>query len=225
MTIPQKRKNFGTGFALFLEKIEGAKKGPKEKYNPAAVSPKADIIDAENILPIKRAVEALSSHIAAKSEEECNKKIDDLLSEQSGKNVCCDSVFGLFAIYCSKYVSQDFFEELLIFLALYREVLNDKGWEKLEMLTGPDGPKPQGRVFCECSTPEVAPDLSNPFIVEYFPQIGGTGSIVKKTTNLKFLGIDDKKLSWVIGLIKHFCNWLNINKFSEGVVEVKKDNT
>ena len=209
----------------YLQKIDGAKREDKERYNPATAFPSVEIVDQLPLLPLKKAIELLVLKTQAISEEEKIRKMDDLLTDYSNKTNTCDSVMALFALYCSRFVSQVFYQELLIFLALYRTVLNDKGWERQKKECDTDYSKPDSsEVYCETQSAEFVPDISNTFILDYFPEIGSTDSIVKQPESLKFLGVDEKRLSWVILLIKQFCHWLFINKFTEGKVEVKKDN-
>ena len=111
--------------------------------------------------------------------------------------------------------------ELVLFLGRYRQALNDKGWDKFNAVAGQSHNASQNEEYCSVQTSEFAPDVANTFILDYFPSIAGPSSIVKQRDKLKFLGIDDKRLSNVILLIKHMCSWLFINKFSEGKVEMK----
>jgi hypothetical protein len=178
-------------------------------------------VDYKGISPITKSIEVVYNQAKSKTGEELAKKVDEIINEYSGKFISCDAVFGLFGLYCCRYVSKDFYKELILFLALYRQALNDKGWEKFNAAAGQSNNTAQDGEFCAAQNAEFAPDVANTFILDYFPSIAGQHSIVKQREKLKFLGIDDKRLSNVILLIKHMCSWLFINKFSEGKVEMK----
>lgn len=179
------------------------------------------MVDPKAFAAIVKGIESVYSQAKHKTGDELAKKVDEIINEHAGKFLQCDAVFGLFSLYCCRYVSKDFYKELVLFLGLYRQALNDKGWDKFNAVAGQSHNASQNEEYCAVQTAEFAPDVANTFILDYFPSIAGPSSIVKQREKLKFLGIDDKRLSNVILLIKHMCSWLFINKFSEGKVEMK----
>lgn len=221
MTTIQKRKAFATDFTSFVDKLEGAKLAdPSERYDPAETLPPPDVADLHKLEPIIKAIDYMHGQAKSKTSDDPSRRIDELINEYSGKFLQCDRVFGLFCLYCTRIVSRDFYREIVLFLSLYREVLNDKGWEKFNSVAEPSHQRHTDEPFCVAQTAEFVPDLANSFITDYFPQIGSEHSAVHQPQKLKFLGLEELPLSNVIQLIQHLCNWLHINKFSEGKVEV-----
>jgi hypothetical protein len=222
LTTIQKRKAFVTTFTSFLEKIEGAQQTEATgRFDPIETVLPSDIVDPQVFDAIIKGIESMHVHSKNKTGEELAKKVDEIINENSGKFLQCDLVFGLFCLYCCRYVSKDFYKELILFLGLYRQALNEKGWEKYNAVASPTHGQTHEADFCAVQTAEFAPDVANSFILDYFPRIAGSNGVLKQRDRLKFLGIDDKRLSNVILLIKHLCSWLFINKFSEGKVEMK----
>lgn len=222
MTTIQKRKAFVSAFTSFLEKIEGAQQvEASSRFDPVETVLSPEVVDPKVFEAIIKGIESMYSQARNKTGEELAKKVDEMINEHSGKFLQCDLVFGLFCLYCCRYVSKEFYRELVLFLGLYRQALNDKGWEKFNTAAGTLQGQGQDAEFCAVQTAEFAPDVANCFILDYFPKIASLTSGVKQREKLKFLGIDDRRLSNVILLIKHMCSWLFINKFSEGKVEMK----
>ena len=192
-----------------------------EKFDPLETRLDERVVVVERLKPMQEAIRRVVGEVSAKFGEDWLRKIEEAVVDYSSRQNTCDTVFALFAAYCVKYVSARFFAELTLFLALYREALNSEGWD-----IDAKGPraqwKPSGELYTSVQSAEFAPELSNPFLTEYFPAMANPGGIVKAPDELVYLGMDDKRLCWMILLIKHFCSWLHINKFSEGKVEVTK---
>lgn len=221
MTTIQKRKAFAVEFSAFVGKLEGAKfLDQDEKYDPVETVLSADTVDLLKLEPLLKAIEYMNGQAKSKSSEDSTRRIDELINEYSGKFLQCDRVFGLFCLYCTRLVSKEFYKEIVLFLSLYREVLNDKGWEKFNAVAEATHQRHTEDQYCMAQTAEFVPDLANSFITDYFPLIGNDHSMVHQPQKLKFLGLEERPLSNVIQLIQHLCSWLHINKFSEGKVEV-----
>lgn len=192
-----------------------------EKFDPLETRLDEKVVVAERLKPMQDAIRRVVGEISCKYGEDWVRKIEEAVADYSGKQNTCDTVFALFATYCVKYVTARFYSELTLFLTLYREALNIKGWE-IDAKGHRAQWKTSGELYTTIQSAEFAPELSNPFITEYFPAMANPGGIVKSPCALVYLGMDDKRLSWMILLIKNFCSWLHINKFSEGKVEVTK---
>ena len=78
--------------------------------------------------------------------------------------------------------------------------------------------------FTEVKNAEHAPDISNTFMVDYFPHYIQNKNMIN-TDLLQFLGIDSHKVLRVILLIKNLCTWLFINKFTHARVEFNRGNS
>ena len=75
--------------------------------------------------------------------------------------------------------------------------------------------------FTEAKDAEHAPDISNTFMVDYFPHYIQNKTMIN-TESLQFLGIDSHKVLRVILLIKNLCTWLFVNKFTHARVEFNR---
>lgn len=221
-TLAQRKKAFQTEFLEFLDKMPDARRPENvDKFDPLDTKLEDKVVVTERLKPMQDAIRRVVSEISSKYGDDWLRKIEEAIADYSGRPNSCDTVFALFAAYCVKYVTARFYSELTLFLALYREALNKKGWEIDEKGQRAQWKAPN-ELYTTVQSAEFAPDLSNPFITEYFPAMANPGGLVKSPCELVYLGMDDKRLSWMILLIKHFCSWLHINKFSEGKVEVTK---
>lgn len=152
-------------------------------------------------------------------------RIDDILSDYVGEKLSCNDCFALFAIHTSLYVSQDFLKEILIFLGLFRKVLNQNGWE-IYKEHNPNVPCDTSQEFCEDpSSAEYAPDSSNAFILAFFPKFIKEGILKKANANTLLLGLDIERLMRVVLVINHWCQWLQTHKFSDAKVIINKCNS
>jgi hypothetical protein len=152
-------------------------------------------------------------------------RIDDILSDYVGEKLSCNDCFALFAIHTSLYVSQNFLKEILIFLGLFRKVLNKKGWEILKD-QNPGSSFDESQEYCEdSSSAEYAPDSSNQFVLVHFPEFIKDGVLKNPNANTLLLGLDIERLMRVILLINNWCQWLQTHKFSDAKVIINKCNS
>jgi hypothetical protein len=112
---------------------------------------------------------------------------------------------------------------MVVFICLYRRVLNEKGWEKLKENNLCEGEN-TNEEYCEVKDAEYAPDSSNIFMIDYFPQYI-QNKMMLNTSELFFLGIDSHKVLKVILLIKNLCSWLYVHKFTHAKVEFNRGNS
>lgn len=223
-TALQRRKSFATTFSQFLEKIDKAK-CPQDKtgiYDPLTVGMTGEKAHVQIIKPIRDAVREIGDQLKKKHGDDYQKKIEEYTGELTRDKISCDMAFGLFALYASKFVSKEFYEELIIFLALYRKAMDDKGWEKIEQIKAGNVTRVQNESFCATQTAEFVPDISNTFILEYLPSIANPRQVVANPEELRFLGLDDQKLSWAILLITQICHWLYLHGCTQAKLELKQ---
>lgn len=77
--------------------------------------------------------------------------------------------------------------------------------------------------FCESQLAEVIPLFANFFIVEFFQDYLTTDSVLLSPKSLNFFKMEPINLLWVIILIKFFCQWMFIHRFTKSRVDVHKD--
>lgn len=143
---------------------------------------------------------------------------EDTAEDTQLKRTICDKVFAIFLYRISRHVTAACFRELCVFVCLFRKTLNIKGWEmKRQQIEKKDPGREvsaaelQNNIpFCECNTAEFALEVSNDFIIEFFPKY------LKevKMSEFRVLGEDEEKLKNVVYLTQHFCNWLFTNYYT-----------
>lgn len=91
-----------------------------------------ELIESDLLKTIYDKMRALHDEMESNFGTNYKDKIDEVLSEYVAKHINCNTIFALFAIHTSLFVSKEFFKEILIFMGLFRKVVNDKGWEKFK---------------------------------------------------------------------------------------------
>jgi len=143
--------------------------------------------------------------------------LEEINEDNQLKKTICDKVFAIFLLKISKHVTAECFKELCVFICLFRKTLNAKGWEiKKQQIANLEKKDTlpvllnEGTPFCETNTAEYALEISNDFIVDYFPRF------LKdvKCNEFKVLGEEEEKLKNVVYLTQHFCNWLFNNYYT-----------
>ena len=83
------------------------------------------------------------------------------------EELTCDQIIAKFVIHISANFTEMFFKEFMVFICLFRKALNDKGalykmkhGEQIEIIEN----------FCSEKDITVAPEVSNLFIAELYPQ-------------------------------------------------------
>ena len=142
---------------------------------------------------------------------------EEIAEDSQLKKTVCDHVFAIFLYKISKHVTPECFKELCIFVCLFRKTLNIKGWDikKNQNITNLEKKEEFSNLeknlpFCESNNAEYALEISNDFIIDYFPRF------LKdvKLKEFKVLGDEDEKLKNVVYLTQHFCNWLFNNYYT-----------
>jgi hypothetical protein len=87
-------------------------------------------------------------------------------------------------------------------ITLYRQGLNDLGWQKLEAKNLDI--KGKNLEFCEVNNGEFAPEICNEFASELLPKYLKKCNIM----GMELLGLEDVQRKNSIYFIMHFCNWL-----------------
>lgn len=150
-------------------------------------------------------------------------QIDPIILEiNNAKSLNCNEVFSLFLIYISRFVTVPFYIELVFFIVSYQQMMNTKGWSKINE-TNENDVSDNSLDFCEEQSAEFVPDFANYFILDYFGEALEPGIILKENFELKFFGLDSIKLLRIILIIQHFCLWLFNNKFTKAKIDIFKE--
>ena len=96
--------------------------------------------------------------------------MDIILFEiNNSKSLNADQTIVLFLIYIFRFVSANFYKEIVFFAISYRDLLNLKGWEYIrknaeggsDLLDIEDD-------FCSKNGADIFPDFSNTFVKDHF---------------------------------------------------------
>lgn len=135
------------------------------------------------------------------------------------KKLNCDQVFALFLICVFRFVSKQFYRELVFFVVSYKSMMNAIGWEKLrEMSDCID--TATNKEFCEIQTAEFLPDFCNEYIYNYYGLHCSTAEVVNSPECLSFFGSEKLSILRMVLLIRNFCFWLWTHKFTKAFVDI-----
>ena len=76
--------------------------------------------------------------------------------------------------------------------------------------------------FCENQTAEIIPHFANSFMANHFRQCISSDVIVNDHKELSYIRMEPLSLLWVIVILKFFCQWLYIHRFTKSNVEIHK---
>lgn len=214
-------QKFNQTFMMFLDMVPGASRlSAEDSFNPVQDFP-IEIFNSES--EYGRLLEKLGvihKEFTKAYGEDYQKQFEWILLEISMcQGLKCYEVFSLFLLYLHRFVSKDFFGELIFLIVSYAKMLNVRGWNKYKELMTNYKPN-KNRNFCQTQNPEIVPDMSNYFMINFFPKIMETDEILKNPEHLTFFGNDSIKILRVILVIMYFSNWLNIFRFSNAKIEI-----
>jgi hypothetical protein len=88
-----------------------------------------------------------------------------------------DEIFSLYLYKISQKVNENFYRTVLLFIVLFRECLNEIGWQKkiesegLKLEEDPDlKAKVDTQQFCLVNNAENAPEICNEFVTVFMEQ-------------------------------------------------------
>jgi hypothetical protein len=90
------------------------------------------------------------------------------MSAEEIKELKMDTIFALFLIDLSEKVIVNFYKTLVVFVELYRDWVNEEGWDMLAKYKRLDiGEKPP--LYSSVKNGETIPEFANDFIIRYLP--------------------------------------------------------
>ena len=130
--------------------------------------------------------------------------------------LCADDALAMYLLQMSQKVNQDYVASVLQFVLLYRDCLNQYGWQKIaesdlrELKQPMDDSNIQKRMllrqdmqkvqeFSACQNAECLPEISNEFIGVYLPQRQGANTLEQQT---------------YVDLTRNLCFWLFVQGFT-----------
>jgi hypothetical protein len=243
-------KEFQLFLGKIPKALEEGEKRPKDLIEFFPCEKFRDINDCRGLLV---AMEQIRIELTESYGNEFIPQIDIIIFEiNNSKKLNCFQAIALFLIYVFRFCSKAFYSDLVFLFAGYTKMLNQRGWKVVAegRLEGGDpetpgtGPRmlrlrdtqiiipvnlgesatepPKGE-FCETQTAEFLPVFANDFMQEYFADCLTTDSILVSPKSLSFFRMDALSLLWVVVLLKFFCHWLYIHRFSKSRIEVHKE--
>lgn len=221
----QKTSDFNKDFLHYLDMIPGAKAETEgQQTDLVDFFPKELFREARAYQAILAKVEQIRKDLIDNYGTNFLSQIDIIIYEiNNAKSLNCNEIFSLFLIYVFRFVTREFYRELVFFVLAYKAMMNQKGWEKCKETGNGFGLDPS-KEFCEEQNAEFVPDFANYFILDFFADCFGPRRLLKEgVRELKFFGTESIKLLRVILLIKHFCLWLYNNKFTKAKIDIFKE--
>lgn len=132
------------------------------------------------------------------------------LTTEDRKDMLADEVFALYLFRMSQRVNATFYKTILAYVILYRECLNEIGWQKKFLTDNTEAEKEQEikaamqkKSFCLHNNAELAPEICNDVVTVYISQ---NEYLYKKIVQISW---PDK-----IDLTINFCHWLFDSRFT-----------
>lgn len=246
----QKTYHLNREFQMFLAKIPGAleegEKRPKDLIEFFPCEKFRDLGDCRGLLV---ALEQIRMELTESYGNEFVQQIDVIIFEiNNSKKLNCLQSIALFLVYVFRLASRAFYSDLVFLFASFAKMINERGWTMVEegRLEGGDPDSPGGprmlrlreppivvpvtlrsegarEPFCEVQTAEFLPVFANEFMQDYFCDCLSTDAVFTSPKSLQFFRLDGLSLLWVVVLLKFFCHWLYIHRFSRSRVEVHKE--
>lgn len=146
------------------------------------------------------------------------KKLDIVIFEiNNPKKLNIYEVFGLFLMHMFRFVCREFYSDLVFLAVSYLTFLSESGWLKLGLMIELDK-SDFSADFCAGNFAEYLPDFVDEFICGYFCECLCMGRILTPGAQLRFIGAEPNKLYWTLGILRFFCQFLEVNRFSNAKV-------
>lgn len=137
---------------------------------------------------------------------------DELTAQDREKSMSCDEVFALYLREVSRIVNPVAYKKVLKFIFLYRECINEYGWEKKVFYEEKDKTvedlklMSNYREYSICNNAEHLPEVANELITEIVDSRGRNFGLSRDEC---------------IDLARNFTHWLYVNGFTCSKLSVK----
>lgn len=132
------------------------------------------------------------------------------------KKTLMNKILAIFLYLVGKNVKKEFYKELAFFIVMYRKALNDIGWSKKFEQTHI---LEKGGDYCASNNGEYAPEISNDFITEKWPEYCSQYSVLK----FRYLGTEVEPIRNTVFLTREFCNWLNNARYTNSRLNINEE--
>jgi hypothetical protein len=146
---------------------------------------------------------------------------EELDRETDVKKTNLNKILAIFIYEIGRHLKREFYKEFVFFVISYRKALNELGWKK-KAESVPVNQAETRLEFCAANNGEYAPDISNDFITDKWPEYINASQA--HTQKFKFLGNDVDTIKNTVFLTQHFCNWLNNRRYTNSRLAINEDN-
>jgi hypothetical protein len=136
------------------------------------------------------------------------------------KKTNLNKILAIFIYEIGRQLRKEFYKEFVFFVVMYRKALNEIGWRKKAESTNVS-PTEMRSEYCATNNGEYAPDISNDFITDKWPEYINMAQA--HTSKFKFLGSDVELIKNTVFLTQHFCNWLNTRRYTNSRLAINED--
>lgn len=91
------------------------------------------------------------------------------LQDEERSHLNIDDILALYLVDISEIVIVNFYKAVVVFIQLYRNCLNEIGWDKLGNYKRLDTGKDVLPEYTSVKDAESIPEISNEFLVRYLP--------------------------------------------------------
>lgn len=145
----QKAMEFTRDFSSYLETIPSSKSEDGLSVEDMLQWPFELYKTKEVIEPVHLVFSNLILEFKSIYGDSFMKQIDLIIFEISNmRKINCNEIFSFFLLFCAKFVSKQFFNEMIFFVLCYRNMMNSIGWQKV--IESSDDPVPnKDKEFCQ----------------------------------------------------------------------------
>lgn len=144
------------------------------------------------------------------------RRLDAIIFEiNNPRRLSVYGVLALFLMHLFRFVSSGFYRDVVFLAVCLLLFLQQTGWQRVEHLVELDRPD-QVSDFCDGSFAEFLPDFVDPFVGHFLGPCLVPGRVVTGPGCLAYFGVGSDRLFWLLGTVKFFCEFLELNRFSRG---------
>ena len=176
-------------------------------------------VSKKNYLKILINLEKLRKEIENNYQKDFGNQLEIIFMEiYNLSKLNCYQIFSLFLIYIFRFISYEFFQEIIFIFVAFGNLLNFKAFEKGN-LSKIDNDF-DNIDFCDVKGAEFIPDYLNCFIFEFLEKSFEKNFILKNPEEFKFFNIKGIGLVRIVKFLKFFGQWLNIFNLSTAKVDI-----
>lgn len=184
-----------------IVKSDRHKKREAKDYSGDAVLQRLGVYSNMENNPIK-IFKVLMESMASESKEKyisLQKSVE--VAAIDTKNKTAENAFGRYLYELGRKVSDDFFKTSIIFVRLYKDCLNEYGWEVVKKQRSVTLEEKKREFAKEPDTADYIPDVCNDFVNYFLPQ--------EFPSFDKYLATE---------LVRHLCDWVSKSGYTKKIL-------